>query len=106
MTTTKAAKPITTIARAQFKNNDAYVLYRVQSGDNQYDVTVYHGVVKACTCPARKPCKHMAYVERRENERSSDLAPHDDIHGCVDRKSANRETATLGANNGFSLARR
>ncbi len=34
--------------------------YRVQSGSNP--IVWYEASANSCTCPARKPCKHMTYV--------------------------------------------
>jgi len=36
--------------------------YRVQSGSNPS--VYYETSVNTCTCPARKPCKHMRFVRR------------------------------------------
>ncbi len=58
--------------RVEIKKN-GIVVYKVRSSDDtqDYDVTVFDGQARNCTCPATKPCYHMRDVQAREDARRS-----------------------------------
>lgn len=62
--------------RVELKNKPWIVIYKVRSSDDtqDYDVTVVHGKVNNCTCPARKPCYHTRDVQTHEDARKLETA--------------------------------
>jgi hypothetical protein len=68
---TQTAKQADIRYRVELKKN-GIVVYKVVSsnGLDVYDVTVCHGRVNNCTCPAYKPCYHMRDVQGREDART------------------------------------
>lgn len=70
-TTTRkpSAKIVTVIARVTVKRN-GHVIYLCRgSHGEQYNTTVINGKATGCTCPARKPCKHMDHCQNLEASR-------------------------------------
>jgi hypothetical protein len=76
-TAIKVQKQVHILGRAQFKAN-GFVLYRVQSGEKRYDVTVASGRVTSCVdqngnnCKGwqyRRSCHHADLVTAKEAER-------------------------------------
>lgn len=106
---TKPAKVVHILGRAQFKAN-GLVLYRVQSGENRYDVTVAMGRVTCCVdqdgnnCKGwmyRRSCHHADLVTAKEAERvalehriDQDLQQH--IEDELPRLSREEYTAEFG----------
>jgi hypothetical protein len=54
--TLKIQKPISVIARAEFKAN-SYVLWGIQSGEKTYEVTCVNHQVTGCRERTGEPCK-------------------------------------------------
>jgi SWIM zinc finger len=67
----KNLTPATIICRVEFKSNSKHVVYIVRSSDgtSQYEVAMFNGKACSCSCPSRKPCRHMKAAEAREAER-------------------------------------
>jgi len=67
----KTVKEVTFIARAQFKCDHRKVVYlaRSSNGVDQYATSLFDGNATGCTCPSRKPCKHMKAAEAKEAAR-------------------------------------
>ncbi len=88
---------VTIIARIVFKADYKKVCYLVRSSDGatQYTTCLFEGRATSCTCPSRKPCKHMRAAENAEHARSlrvkaereqamlTDTAPCSEDVGCV-----------------------
>ena len=93
--------------RVQLKNKPHIVIYQVMShfGNEMYDVTLIHGKVNNCTCPAKKPCYHWRDVQAREDARVAleHRIDQDTVQHVED--DLRREYAPLNGNKGFSLLR-
>jgi len=70
-TAQKTVKEVTFIARIEFKCDHRKVVYLVRSsnGVDQYETSMFDGKATGCTCPSRKPCKHMKGAEQKEAAR-------------------------------------
>jgi hypothetical protein len=67
------AQIIFIIARIVFQDDPRKVIYIVRSSSDatvQYQVHMFDGKACSCTCPSRKPCKHMSRCEAQEQERT------------------------------------
>ncbi len=75
-TTRKEQKTVQIIARIVFTADNRKVVYLVRSsnGVDQYEVHMFDGKACSCTCPSRKPCRHMAGTEQIERIRSAPSA--------------------------------
>jgi Na+-translocating ferredoxin:NAD+ oxidoreductase RnfC subunit len=71
--TRQSTKTVQIIARIVFKSDNRKVIYLVRSsnGIDQYEVHMFDGKACSCTCPSRKPCRHMAGAESKEQERAA-----------------------------------
>ncbi len=73
----KTVKQVQIIAR-YFVKKTSFVVYAVRSSDGTsvyYTTLDTRGHATGCTCPARKPCKHMHQMEAREQARREAAAP-------------------------------
>ncbi len=79
-----AIESVTTIARVQFKSDPRKVVYlnRSSDGETQYETFLFDGRATSCTCPSRKPCKHMAHSEQAEAKRQEALAEEERIEAA------------------------
>lgn len=67
----KQQKTVKVIARIQWKSDPRKVVYLNRSSDgvSQYETSLFDGKATSCSCPSRKPCKHMKHSEQVEQER-------------------------------------
>jgi hypothetical protein len=98
--THKASTPVVIVARVTFKAPEkaGWTVYIVRSSDGAttYQTMLVDGHATGCTCPARKPCKHMVACEVAEAAKQLAAKP-------VVKLSDYRKAATLGSDQGFSL---
>lgn len=76
-TTITTPKPVTIIARVQFKADPRKVCYRVRSsnGKDVYTTCLFDGKATSCTCPCKTGnCYHRRQLEAREQERAATKA--------------------------------
>jgi hypothetical protein len=64
-------KTVTVIARYFIRRNGHIVYTFRGSHGEEYCTTVVNGRATGCSCPARKPCKHMAHAEAKEQARTT-----------------------------------
>lgn len=102
------AQPLQVIGRAEFKSNGS-VLYRVRGSRGAiYETTFFGGKPSGCTCPSwTRPCKHMTWLQARENERriDADLEAHvEDELRCEQRTPESFTDAERTAFNSYELS--
>ena len=70
----KNNKTVTIVARFQFKGT-VKVVYVVRSSDGvgTYETSLNVGHATGCTCPSRKPCKHMVQMEAIEAQHTANI---------------------------------
>lgn len=70
----KKNKTVTIVARFQFKGT-VKVVYVVRSSDGigTYETSLNAGHATGCTCPSKKPCKHMVQMEANERQHTANI---------------------------------
>ncbi|MEO6891210.1 MAG: hypothetical protein ABI324_19670 [Ktedonobacteraceae bacterium] len=90
-------KIVNIIAR-YFVKKTGFVVYAVRSSDGTsvyYTTLDTRGHATGCTCPARKPCKHMHQMEAREQARREVAAPVAEVTTPVEEVLAAAQSAMI-----------
>jgi hypothetical protein len=99
-TTKKATKPVSVIARCEFKADTRKVIYLVSqsSGEGQYETHMFDGKACSCTCASRRPCKHMAHCEQLEAKRVVVSVGNQAVSGCNAKHAIEKAIRLVKAN--------
>lgn len=94
------AKTVITLARYAMKTDgqlNGIVVYAVRSSNGQdvYQTTLVHGKATGCTCPAKKPCYHMAQLEAIEAARPAVSVGAQTVSGATPAQTVKKALALL-----------